>query len=189
MKNLFKCVVALVLLSAVGVALATVFSSDRDDNAYLKRELHLVNESIVISEAGTGTNGFGGKKIWDFDEGRIVVHSVLYTIKVGIATNLVNDGSGLDFSLGSVTAIPTEGATNNTGTRADLGDNTQVDPWTNGVTKFEGALTASAQFDGTSIALDMFANVLVDDADISQTSVTGTLNGVIQVLYSVVGDL
>jgi len=188
MKKLFKCVVALVLLSAVGVTLAAVFSSDRDDNAYLKRELHLVNEAIVIGEGGSGTNGFGGQKIWDFDEGRIKIHGILYSIKVGIATNLVEDGSGLNFALGSATAIPTTGATAHTGVRVDLGDNVEVDPWTNGVTKFEGALTGSPTFDGTAIALDMFANVLVDDADISQASVTGRVDGVIQILYSIIGD-
>jgi hypothetical protein len=168
------------------MALAGVNRSDRF-KPIRKTELSFVNHPIVIAEAGTGTNGFGGVKMFDFPEGRVLVHGVVMNVGLTFDTNFVAVGSGINAACGTATAIATTGAVANTSTRADLTANVQVDPTTNATINLRTQLASAAQFDGTSTAKDMYYNVLVDDADIASAS-TGTLNGVVIMHWSELGD-
>ena len=184
----------IIALAMLAVALfvqhtpAAVKSSSKIKNAYQRRELTLKDELVGLTTGGTGTNGFGGVKIFDFDEGRVLIHGVVTDLTVEFATNKVADTGGINLALGTATAIVTTGAIAHTSTRADLTANIEVDPWVSTLTNsFQGELAASAQFDGTTTAKDMYLNLLVDSGDITGTP-TGTVNGTIIVTYSILGD-
>lgn len=185
MRKLLMGLLAVMVMT--GLVYAGVTAS-HEEGVTKRVKLRFKAEPIVISEGGSGTNAFGGVKVFTWDEGRISIDGVVFNIKIGIATNLVNDGSGINVAIGTVTAIATTGSVAHTSTRVDLGANVEVDPWTNGVTAFGGELAADAQFDGTTTAIAMYINVLVDDGDISQASVTGTVDGTVLVTYTEVGD-
>jgi hypothetical protein len=169
------------------VMMAGVTSSDTKKNAYLAKRLNLTEVSVVMSEAGTGTNGFGGTKIFDFKEGCVNIHGVTMDLKGSFNTNVIANGAGLDLALGTATAIATTGTVTHTGTKADLCPNVNVDPFTNGVTPFQVQLATDVIFDGTSTAKDMYLNVLIDDGDISAAA-TGLWSGTVSIKYSVIGD-
>ena len=131
--------------------------------------------SVVLAEGGTGTNGFGGTKIYDFPEGRILVQGVTVkdvTITVDAALDAADGG---DWALGTATAGGTSGLAS---TEVDICPSTSADPITN-VT--DNALAASAQFDGTTTAKDIYFNHEIDDGDIAAAATntvtfTATIN-------------
>lgn len=181
----FGIILAAALFTAS--ALATVYVSDNDKNVMNRTTFRLSAESIVIAEGGTGTNGYGAVKLFDFPEGHIKIHAASLDLDISIPTAQVAAGSGLNVAVGTATAIPTTSTTAHTGTRADLVANVEVDPHTNSTTRFQSTLPADVVFDGTATAKDAYLNLLVDDGDIAATS-TGTVNGTVQIIWSLVGD-
>ena len=136
---------------------------------------------VVIVEGGTGTNGYGGVKIYDFPAGRIFVLGVTVdSFTITIDTNTLDVADGAAFAFGTtVDATGTQ-----SGTVVDLCPATSVDPITNVV---NSALAASAQFDGTTTAKDMYMSLMVDDGDISATS-TNAVSAVITINWLNLGD-
>ena len=147
-----------------------------------KTVLTLVDTELLIT-AGATTNAWGGVKIYDFPEGRILVHGVTVNgVDIECQTNVLPLASGGDFSFGTVTA-----ASNVlTGTMVDLCPSTSIDTMTNVV---NSALSASAQFDGTSTAKDMYLNFGIDQLDHVESSVsTNTVDAVVTITWSDLGD-
>jgi len=184
----------IIALAMLAVALfvqhtpAAVKSSSKQKQAFERRELKLVDELVGLTVGGTDTNGFGGVKIFTFDDGRLLVHGVVTDLTVEFATNKVADTGGVNLALGTATAVVSTGAIAHTSTRANLTPNISVDPWVSTLTNsFQSALAASAQFDGISSTQSVYLNLLVDSADITGTP-TGTVNGTIIVTYSILGD-
>ena len=186
-KNwLISClgVVLVAILLTASYLQAEVSSSDRQDGAFQRKTLKLTAEEVVIVEGGTGTNGYGGAKIYDFPEGRILVHGVVADLKITFAPSITNEGVGIDVGLG--TAAVTDGDITDS-TDIDLCAAIAVDPFTNATVAVQGQLAAAAQFDGTATAKDMYVNINIDDADISATA-TGRVTGTIVITYSELGD-
>jgi len=144
--------------------------------------LTLDDTPIVVTEIGAGTNAVGGVKIWDAPAGRIKVLGVLVeNFTVTVDTNALDDADGGDFSFG--TAAPGgDGLLD--GTAVDLCPSTSIDPI---VTATDAALGSSAQFDGTATAIDMYANLSVDDGDVSATS-TNTVDATVTISWINLGD-
>ena len=81
---------------------------------------------FVCEEAGTGTNGFGGVKVFELKEGYILMDGIMCDLRITIDTNDLDVADGGDIALGTATAIATTGAITHTSTRADLIANISV---------------------------------------------------------------
>lgn len=153
---------ALVALSGetpASVAAETEFVT----KAGVVRQTTLYLTDMEIDVANTTGVSFGGTKIFTFPEGRILVLGVTATVGSCIwidGTLEIPQTAGGDFSIG--TTKPTDGTL--TGTDVDLLPSTSIDPLSAGITG--AALAASAQFDGTTTAVPVWANLLIDDADV-----------------------
>ena len=108
------------------------------------------------------------------------------TIGTGQFNASTNDT--FDLSCGSVSATnPAEGTL--TGTEADIIPSTTIDT-NSGATlanDWHAALAASAQFDGTSSALDLYVNAAVTDA-CSKAAVTIAITGTLTITWINLGD-
>lgn len=163
-------------------------NTDLDEDFMVCRQTVLTVDDLAvpITYGGAGTNSSGGVKLFDFPEGRILVHGV--TVKdvvftVATATNGLAGTDGGDFALGTVIGSGAD----LTSTEADLCPKTSIDPITNSVS---AALAASAQFDGTSTSKDLYFNMLVDANDISadMTNDELTVDCTVTVTWSNLGD-
>lgn len=130
-----------------------------------------------VTVANTTGASFGGVKLYDFPAGRILVLGVTADLSMDwSASDIVATGSG-DFSMG--TTITADATLD--GTDVNLLPSTgMLDPFVAGVGTAKGALAASAQFDGTSTAIDANLNIIIDDADVADAAsdivlVTGTV--------------
>jgi len=159
---------------------ATVSASDTS-GFINKTVLTLDDTPIVIAEGGSGTNGYGGTKIYDFPEGRILVMGVTVdSFTTTVDARVLDNADGGDFAFG--TAVGSAGSLS--GAMVDLCPSTSIDPLTNVVSV---ALSASAQFDGTSTAKDVYVNMTVDDADIASAA-TNTVDATVTINWINLGD-
>jgi hypothetical protein len=147
----------------VGVAATDVVAAE---SGSLVRKTVLTLTNVSVTAANTTGVSFGGTKIYDFPDGRILVLGVTIADVVFDLTDAGNvtpiaGADGGDIALG--TTAPTDGTLTNTD--VDLLPSTSIDPISDGVAG--AALAASAQFDGTGTAKDMFFNILIDDADVA----------------------
>lgn len=133
---------------------------------------------------------FIGTKIYDFPAGRILILGVLATIAqktTSILADTLNASKTGALSLGTATAS----STTLNSTMADLMPSTAfTSSATINVagTAVSGALASSAQFDGTSTAVDMFINTAyVTDGDVDADA-TQTLTGTVQITWINLGD-
>jgi len=160
---------------------ATVAASDLS-RFVNKTVLTLDDTPILTVEGGTGTNGFGSVKLYDFPEGRILVLGCqVQDFTMTVDTNVLDVADGGDYGLGTTAAVAAGGLA---GTEVDLCPSTSIDPLTNIVS---AALAASAQFDGTTTAKDMYVNIEVDDADIA-SACTNTVDATIEIYWLNLGD-
>jgi len=163
---------------------ATVTASDTGD-LINKTVLTLAGTPVSVVYGGGTTNAIGSTKIYDLPAGRILILGVTASgLQVAsFPTNTMDAADGGDIALG--TAVPgADGAID--GTAVDLLPALSIDPITNVVS---GALAASAHFDGTTTAKDVFLNVLVDHGDLTGASTNAlTVNGVVTVHWINLGD-
>lgn len=142
--------------------------------------------SLAVTVANTTGASFGGVKLYDMPEGRILVLGVTADLSVNWAgTSIVATGSG-DFSLGTtITADATL-----SGTDVNLLPSTAMtDPFVAGVGAAKGALAASAQFDGTATAIDVNLNMIIDDADVENAASDSVLvSGTVTLTWINLGD-
>jgi len=155
----------------------------------------IVNQTVftLSSLAQTVVNGteYQGTKIYDFPAGRILVLGVVASIAQKTTSALastLNASSTGALSLGTATAS----STTLDSTMADLLPSTAfTSSATVNVagTAVTGALAASAQFDGTSTAIDLFVNTAYATTGDVDADATQTLSGTITVTWLNLGDV
>lgn len=151
----------------------------------IRQVVYTLTAMPVTVIAGVGiTNGYGGTKVVDFPDGRILIEGVVVNLQVDPDSTTLDDADGGNLALGTVVAGVVTGALGFVSTQADLCPNVSIDPITNFV---QSALVASAHFDGTTTAKDMFCNVTVDSAD-ATAQTTNTVSGNITCTYIELGD-
>lgn len=164
---------------------STVSVVEYGNNVGHKTVITLASTPVTVGNT-TGAS-FGGVKLYDFPEGRLLIKGVTFSLGfVWTGEDIAATGSG-DYSLG--TTITADATLN--GTDVDLGPSTaMVDPFVGGVgTPTSGALAASAQFDGTGTAKDLNLNIIIDDADVSDGASDVVLaSGTITVSWENLGD-
>ncbi len=170
---------------AIADAIASNGAASEQGNGFLhqtKISLMGAQPITITNDAGTG---FGNLKLYDFPAGRILILGVTADLAVNWSadSDLSNTGSG-DFALG------TTGTSDTTidGTDVNLLPSTgMTDPFVVGVGEAVGALAASAQFDGTTSAVDVYLNMIVDNGDVTDDAEV-QLSGSITITWINLGD-
>lgn len=133
------------------------------------------------------TAEYAGTKIFDFPEGRIAVLGVTASLKQkttsALATTIASGATGA-IALGTATAS----ATSLTGTMVDLLPSTAYTSSTTinvAGTAVGAALAATAQFDGTTTAKDVFLNTAIATGSADGTQ---TISGTIVISWLQLGD-
>lgn len=140
----------------------------------------------------TVVNGteYQGTKIYDFPQGRILVMGVTATLQqktTSVLESTLNASSTGAISLGTVTASSTTLAT----TMVDLLPSTAfTSSATINVagTAVSAALAASAQFDGTTTAKDVYLNTAYATTGDVDADATQTISGTIVITWAALGD-
>lgn len=171
-------------VAGTGVTLA-----DANAAAIRKLTFTFVNAQVTLADEA-GVVAYGGLKFCDMQAGAIIFLGAVSDLDVTKSSAGVNDDWDGDFAIGTVTA-----SNNNTltGTEASILPSTATPQASGGATTANGQSTLTQSgtvVDGTSTAVDVYINFLVDDAD---HNVTGTacnliLNGTVTLLYANLGD-
>lgn len=144
--------------------------------------------AMPVTVANTTGASFGSQQLYDFPAGRVLVLGVTaYFGTIDWNGQITATGSG-DYSLGTTA---TSDATLDSTDVDLLPSSAMLDPFVSGVGRSNAgtALAASAQFDGTATAKDLFLNVIVDDADVGDTDTDIILfSGTIVVTWVQLGD-
>lgn len=167
-------------------SVATVTASQQGIG--LQNRTVLTLDAVELTVGNTTGVSFGGVKLYDFPVGRTLIDSVLLSnVSVGLgnagnATPIAGTHGG-DMSLGST--APDDGTL--TGADVDLCPSTSIDPISGGIAG--AALAAAAQFDGTTTALDLYLNMLIDDLDVADgASDVLEISGQIEILWRLGGN-
>lgn len=144
-------------------------------------ELALTDEPSTVA--------YGGLKIYDFPQGYIYFQSGCMDLALTKDSAGVDDDWNGDIGVGTATA-------GNDGTLSSTEQNviptTATPTASSGVTTGDCVSTATehAIVDGTSTALDLYVNILVDDADhdVTTTPCNLILNGTLVVVWLSMGD-
>ncbi len=165
-------------LAGVGAVAGTGnVASESGDGVVHKTTITLSAMELAVTDA----LAYASQKLYDFPAGRILILGTTGSLAWAVTTvraDTINDNAAMDWSVGSAAASSVTLAT----TMVDLLP--KVDKTLDGsVAAFTsastGALSASAQFDGTGTALDAYLNVsfpTTTDIDADGTlNVTGTV--------------
>ena len=158
-------------IGAVPAASVSTITATEFGDHLLHQTLLTYNAFPVVTGNTTGAS-FGSKQVYDFPAGRVAIISnlayftqITFNTEAGTNGDIAGAGSG-DYSMGSTATADATLAT----TDVDLLPSTaMLDPFVTGVGRSNvgSALAALVQFDGTTTPLDMYLNVIIDDADVS----------------------
>ncbi len=166
---------------------STVSAVERGDGTIHQTTLTFAATPITMRDTEQG----GGVKVYDLPEGRILILGVTSTIGVTTTSALastLNAGVTCNWGLGTVTQSNATVAT----TEQNL---CPVTAFTSSATidvagaDATAALAASAQFDGTSTAVDVFLNLAVAGATDIDADATVTVAGDATITWINLGDL
>lgn len=148
--------------------------------------LKATNVAVAMTDEA-GVVAYGGVKFFDFPVGGINILSCLSDMDLTKSSAGVIDAWDGDFAIGTVTA------SNNatlTSTEANVIASTATPQAVSGATTANGLNTAAVYLDGTGTAVDLYYNLLVDDADhdVTTTPCNLILNGTITLTYLLQGD-
>jgi hypothetical protein len=169
-----------------GAANGTGVTAENELAGVNKTVLTFVNTPIVLAD-NAAVVAFGSLKIFDMPQGSIVIlgataNLVLTKSSAGVIATF--DG---DFGLGTTAADNTATLSS---TEQNIIPTTATPQAVAGVSSMKGRSTAITFFDGTTTAIDVYLNALVDDADhdVTTTPCNLIVNGTITLVWSNLGD-
>lgn len=162
-------------------AARTVLATEYGTAGMRQTLLRLAKHPVTVGNS-SGVS-FGGALIYTFPEGRI---HVLGCTRKPVTVDLSDEGNvtpvdaadGGDFALG--TTAPDDGTM--TGTDVDINPSTSIDPLSGGAAG--AVLAAAAIFDGTTTPIPVYANLLIDDADVGDGASDIILLDCVQILLT-----
>lgn len=169
--------------AAAGTGVTAVESGSGITN---RTVLTFVNTPVPLADAA-GVVAYGGLKVYDFPAGAIMVMGAVADLDITKSSAGVNADFDGDIGVGTVTA-------SNNATLASTEQNviptTATPQAVAGVTTGNGASTTSPTLDGTTTPVDLYVNLLVDDADhdVTTTPCNLILNGTLTVTWTNLGD-
>lgn len=170
-----------------GAAAGTgVVATESGGGAVNKTVLTFTNTPVVLADAA-GVVAYGGLKVYDFPAGNIHVLGAVSDVDLTKSSAGVNADFDGDMGVGTVTA--SNNATLSS-TEQNVIPTTATPQAVSGVTTANGASTGAATLDGTGTAVDLYFNLLVDDADhdVTTTPCNLILNGTLTVHWINLGD-
>lgn len=146
----------------------------------------LTNAIVPLTDEA-GVVAYGGLKFADLPAGAWHVHAAFVNLAITKSSAGVNADWDGDFAIGTVTA------SNNatlSGTEANVVPSTATPQAAAGATTAKGLSTAGLMLDGTGTPVDLFLNMLVDDADhdVGGTACNLIANGTIKLVATYLGD-
>ncbi len=156
----------------------------------VRKEVITLDNLVIPLIDAAGVVAYAGTKILDLAEGLIRFDGAVMDLAITKSSAGVNDTWDGDVALGTVTAI---GNAVLATTEQDLVPTTATPQAVAGVGTADGQSTATeigSVFDGTTTPVDVFLNLLVDDADhdVTTTPCNLIVNGTITFNYAVLGD-
>lgn len=170
---------------------ATVTATETGNSVVHKTVLTLASTPVPITSTGSA-NGFGGVKLYDFPEGRILVLGTManlsMTVPASEQADFTDDTPEGDAGIGTV-IIANADAFGTDATDDDLATGTAVAMTAFADASITCASEPSTQFDGTSTAKDINLNVLIDAADIDDdVSTSVEVSGTVTCTWVNLGD-
>lgn len=164
---------------------ATVSAAEYGNGTIHRTVLTLASTPVTIADGGSGHQGVGGVKVYDFPAGAILILGATANLAILAGSGGIVDAFDGDFGIGSVVGTGDDLTT----TMQNIIPKTTTPQAAAGATTAKGQSTASenAVIDGTATAVDVFANFLIDDADISAGD-TLALTGTISITWINLGD-
>ena len=166
--------------AGTGVAILT------NGAGYNKTVLKLTNTPLPLIDTA-GVVARCALKVLDMPAGLIHIAGAVVNLALTKSAAGVNADWDGDVSLGSAAAV---GDATLTSTEANIVPSTATPQAVTGATTAKAVSTAGVMLDGTATSVDVYLNVLVDDAD---QDVTGTptnliANGEITIVWANLGD-
>ncbi len=143
--------------------------------------------ALVIAMAdNAGVVAYGSKKLLDFPEGQIRINSVVPDIA------LTKSSAGIDATFDGDAGLGTVAANNGAAlatTEQDIVNTTALAQAVAGATRFNAINSTPAIFDGSTTAVDLYLNLLVDDSDHDVTTTPANLvaTGTVTILWENLG--
>lgn len=152
--------------------------------------LTLTNAAVALADEA-GVVAYGGLKVYDFPAGVVAFFGAVADLALTKSSAGVNDTWDGDVGLGTVTA------SNNAtlaSTEQNLIPSTATPQAVAGATTADCYSTSTEAFkliDGTATAVDVYLNLLVDDADhdVTTTPCNLIVNGTVKLTYMMLGDV
>jgi len=172
--------------AAVAPATGSIVTKHAQFGPFCQTTLTLNN---VPQTVVNGTE-YQGTKIYDFPAGRILVMGVTATLQqktTSVLASTLNTGSTGAISLGTATATNVS----LTSTMVDLLPSTAFTSSTTinvAGTAVSAALAASAQFDGTATAKDVYLNTAYATTADVDADATQTISGTVVITWTQLGD-
>lgn len=173
-----------------GAASGTGNTATESGNAAIQRVvLTLVNTPVVLAD-NAGVVAFGSLKLYDAPAGHLLILGAVMDLALTKSSTGVNADWDGDIGLG--TAAANNGAALAT-TEQNIVPTTATPQAVAGVTTGDGASTTTESgviIDGHTTPVDVFLNILVDDADhdVTTTPCNIIVNGTITLTYINLGD-
>lgn len=124
--------------------------------------------AVPVTVANTTGASFGSVKIADFIAGKVHIFGgkANFTRIDWSGTDIAATGSG-DFSIGTTATADASLATTEVNI---LASTAMLDPFVAGIGNGSGSFAAGATYDGTGTAIDLYLNVIIDDADVADAA-------------------
>jgi hypothetical protein len=191
LKSLLNRLQALVAEQDNGVGAAAggsaVVAAEFGTGVMRRTVLALTDLLIPVADA----NAFASQKIYDFPEGRILVHGVTANLRWGVTTtraSTINDNAALDYSLGTA-AEAADTTLDSTQANLLAKQDVTLSGAGSAYTALAGAaLAAAAQFDGTTTPVDAYLNVSFPTTTDIDGDGTLKVSGTITITWSPLGD-
>lgn len=143
--------------------------------------------ALAINVDGASGNGFGSAVLGDIPEGNILFLGAIAYLKFTKTAGATGVTATFDGSY-SVGSAPTADATLS-GSEIDIIPASTISAATAGVTALtRGANATQVMLDNTDGSLELNLNLVINDASISANTQGLTVDGYVQLLYSVMGD-
>lgn len=141
---------------------------------------------VALTDEG-GVVAYGGLKVYDMPAGLIHILGAVQDIALTKSSAGVNADWDGDVGVGTVTASNNNSLSS---TEQNIIPTTATPQAVAGVSTADGVSTGAVTLDGTGTAIDIFVNLLVDDADhnVAGTPCNLILNGTLTITWLNLGD-
>lgn len=172
--------------SASGGAVAGAGVSSTQVPGMITRIINFANTPMPLIDTA-GVVARSALKFFDFPDGQVNILGCTVDITLARNANGVNADWDGDIAVGTVAAA---GDATLTSTEANVVASTATTQAVAGVGTAKAIQSAAVTFDGTTTAVDLYLNVLVDDVDhdVTTTPTSLLVNGKITLTYAMLGD-